>query len=191
MKKGKLRYVANIFPHKGYIWNYGALPQVMSWFWLWLWFSKLFAMWFEHLIVQYSCVVCMCVICFIINSLSHYINTKNTFFFFFLNQFLKTWEDPSHTDKETMCCGDNDPIDVCEIGSKVGGITGWYIILRNYLQHLAVLYFTHTQKTILYLSFAFSSKYWNLKINKKNFLSSYYFVYLSDSFTFSPLPNTV
>lgn len=32
VKKGKLRYVANIFPHKGYIWNYGALPQVMSWF---------------------------------------------------------------------------------------------------------------------------------------------------------------
>lgn len=28
IKKGKLRYVANIFPHKGYIWNYGALPQV-------------------------------------------------------------------------------------------------------------------------------------------------------------------
>eukprot|EP00063_Salmo_salar_P090309 XP_014065144.1 PREDICTED: inorganic pyrophosphatase 2, mitochondrial-like [Salmo salar] len=28
MKKGKLRYVANVFPHKGYIWNYGALPQV-------------------------------------------------------------------------------------------------------------------------------------------------------------------
>lgn len=56
-KKGKLRYVANIFPHKGYIWNYGALPQ--------------------------------------------------------------TWEDPHHTDKETGCCGDNDPIDVCEIGSKV------------------------------------------------------------------------
>ncbi|XP_042622802.1 inorganic pyrophosphatase-like isoform X1 [Cyprinus carpio] len=57
VKKGKLRYVANIFPHKGYIWNYGALPQ--------------------------------------------------------------TWEDPSHTDEETKCCGDNDPIDVCEIGSKV------------------------------------------------------------------------
>ncbi|XP_035950672.1 inorganic pyrophosphatase 2, mitochondrial isoform X3 [Halichoerus grypus] len=29
-KDGKLRYVANIFPHKGYIWNYGALPQVLS-----------------------------------------------------------------------------------------------------------------------------------------------------------------
>ncbi|XP_073427913.1 inorganic pyrophosphatase 2, mitochondrial isoform X2 [Dendrobates tinctorius] len=30
IKKGKLRYVSNIFPHKGYIWNYGALPQVCS-----------------------------------------------------------------------------------------------------------------------------------------------------------------
>uniref|UniRef100_A0A8C9X2G8 inorganic diphosphatase n=1 Tax=Sander lucioperca TaxID=283035 RepID=A0A8C9X2G8_SANLU len=57
VKKGKLRYVANIFPHKGYIWNYGALPQ--------------------------------------------------------------TWEDPNHTDKETHCCGDNDPIDVCEIGTQI------------------------------------------------------------------------
>ncbi|XP_041640484.1 inorganic pyrophosphatase 2, mitochondrial isoform X2 [Cheilinus undulatus] len=57
VKKGKLRYVANIFPHKGYIWNYGALPQ--------------------------------------------------------------TWEDPNHTDEDTKCCGDNDPIDVCEIGSLV------------------------------------------------------------------------
>jgi len=57
VKKGKLRYVANVFPHKGYIWNYGALPQ--------------------------------------------------------------TWEDPNHTDKDTKCCGDNDPIDVCDIGSMV------------------------------------------------------------------------
>ncbi|XP_069487056.1 inorganic pyrophosphatase 2, mitochondrial [Ambystoma mexicanum] len=56
-KKGKLRYVANIFPHKGYIWNYGAFPQ--------------------------------------------------------------TWEDPHHMDEGTGCYGDNDPIDVCEIGSKV------------------------------------------------------------------------
>ncbi|ROL42729.1 Inorganic pyrophosphatase [Anabarilius grahami] len=67
VKKGKLRYVANIFPHKGYIWNYGALPQ--------------------------------------------------------------TWEDPNHTDKETMCCGDNDPIDVCEIGSKVC-VTGQVIQVK-------------------------------------------------------------
>ncbi|XP_013863191.1 inorganic pyrophosphatase 2, mitochondrial [Austrofundulus limnaeus] len=57
VKKGKLRYVANIFPHKGYIWNYGALPQ--------------------------------------------------------------TWEDPNHEDKETSCCGDNDPLDVCDIGTQV------------------------------------------------------------------------
>ncbi|XP_029016752.1 inorganic pyrophosphatase 2, mitochondrial [Betta splendens] len=57
VKKGKLRYVANIFPHKGYIWNYGALPQ--------------------------------------------------------------TWENPNHLDKNTQCCGDNDPIDVCDIGSEV------------------------------------------------------------------------
>uniref|UniRef100_A0A2K6QR63 inorganic diphosphatase n=1 Tax=Rhinopithecus roxellana TaxID=61622 RepID=A0A2K6QR63_RHIRO len=57
VKKEKLRYVANLFPYKGYIWNYGAIPQ--------------------------------------------------------------TWEDPGHNDKHTGCCGDNDPTDVCEIGSKV------------------------------------------------------------------------
>ena len=51
------RYVANCFPHHGYIWNYGALPQ--------------------------------------------------------------TWEDPEHTDPATNCKGDNDPIDVCEIGTRV------------------------------------------------------------------------
>ncbi|KAA0195665.1 Inorganic pyrophosphatase [Fasciolopsis buskii] len=27
VKKGLLRYVNNVFPYKGYIWNYGALPQ--------------------------------------------------------------------------------------------------------------------------------------------------------------------
>ncbi|XP_053306044.1 inorganic pyrophosphatase [Spea bombifrons] len=57
VKKGKLRYVANVFPHKGYIWNYGAFPQ--------------------------------------------------------------TWENPAHIDKNTGFGGDNDPIDVCDIGSKV------------------------------------------------------------------------
>ena len=30
VKKGNLRYVANCFPHHGYIWNYGALPQVCN-----------------------------------------------------------------------------------------------------------------------------------------------------------------
>lgn len=27
VKKGKMRFVANLFPSKGYLWNYGALPQ--------------------------------------------------------------------------------------------------------------------------------------------------------------------
>lgn len=57
VKKGKLRYVANVFPHKGYIWNYGAIPQ--------------------------------------------------------------TWENPKHIDENTGFGGDNDPVDVCDIGSKV------------------------------------------------------------------------
>lgn len=57
-KKGKLRFVRNCFPHKGYIWNYGALP--------------------------------------------------------------KTWEDPHHQHPDTKANGDNDPLDVCEIGEAVG-----------------------------------------------------------------------
>ena len=57
VKKGKLRYVANCFPHHGYIWNYGALPQ--------------------------------------------------------------TWENPDVLDEATGCKGDNDPIDVLEIGYRI------------------------------------------------------------------------
>ncbi|XP_033200526.1 inorganic pyrophosphatase Nurf-38 isoform X2 [Bombus vancouverensis nearcticus] len=57
VKKSKLRYVANCFPHHGYIWNYGALPQ--------------------------------------------------------------TWENPDVMDKATECKGDNDPIDVLEIGYRI------------------------------------------------------------------------
>jgi len=57
VKKGKLRFVHNCFPHHGYIWNYGAIPQ--------------------------------------------------------------TWEDPSHLDENTNAKGDNDPVDVCEIGQRV------------------------------------------------------------------------
>ncbi|KAL1933412.1 hypothetical protein VTP01DRAFT_7502 [Rhizomucor pusillus] len=59
-KKGKLRYVRNCFPHKGYIWNYGAFPQ--------------------------------------------------------------TWEDPNATHPETKARGDNDPIDVIEIGEQVATV---------------------------------------------------------------------
>jgi len=60
IKKGKLRFVRNCFPHHGYIWNYGAFPQ--------------------------------------------------------------TWEDPAATHPETKAKGDNDPLDVCEIGELVGYI---------------------------------------------------------------------
>jgi len=57
VKKGKLRFVNNVFPYHGYMWNYGALPQ--------------------------------------------------------------TWEDPSHVDKNTEAKGDNDPLDVVEVGAAV------------------------------------------------------------------------
>lgn len=57
VKNGKLRFVNNVFPYHGYIWNYGALPQ--------------------------------------------------------------TWEDPNTKDETTGCNGDNDPLDVCEIGSRI------------------------------------------------------------------------
>lgn len=57
VKKGKLRYVANVYPQVGYPWNYGAIPQ--------------------------------------------------------------TWENPKHVDPNTNEGGDNDPIDVCEIGSRI------------------------------------------------------------------------
>ncbi|KAI9312248.1 inorganic diphosphatase [Dichotomocladium elegans] len=59
-KKGKLRFVRNCFPHKGYIWNYGAFPQ--------------------------------------------------------------TWEDPGHSHPETKARGDNDPVDVIEIGEQVATV---------------------------------------------------------------------
>lgn len=58
VKKGKLRFVRNCFPHHGYIWNYGAFPQ--------------------------------------------------------------TWEDPQVKHAETGANGDNDPLDVCEIGEALG-----------------------------------------------------------------------
>lgn len=56
-KKGEVRFVKNLFPHHGYIHNYGAFPQ--------------------------------------------------------------TWEDPTTKNEELDLFGDNDPLDVCEIGSAV------------------------------------------------------------------------
>lgn len=57
IKKGEVRFVKNLFPYRGYIHNYGALPQ--------------------------------------------------------------TWEDPSHKDDDVDYFGDNDPVDVCEIGHRI------------------------------------------------------------------------
>ena len=33
--------------------------------------------------------------------------------------FPQTWEDPAHVTPDTGCHGDNDPIDACEIGTKI------------------------------------------------------------------------
>jgi inorganic pyrophosphatase len=33
--------------------------------------------------------------------------------------FPQTWEDPTHSHPDTKCVGDNDPLDVCEIGELV------------------------------------------------------------------------
>lgn len=59
-KKGKKRYVQNVFPYLGYIWNYGCFPQ--------------------------------------------------------------TWENPTEVHMETGALGDGDPLDVCEIGSKIAKV---------------------------------------------------------------------
>ena len=34
---------------------------------------------------------------------------------------MQTWEDPGHVDPNTNAKGDNDPLDVCEIGYRVAG----------------------------------------------------------------------
>ncbi|KAI0984551.1 hypothetical protein GJ496_007786 [Pomphorhynchus laevis] len=60
IKKGELRYVSNLFPYHGYIWNYGALPQ--------------------------------------------------------------TYEDPNYKYEGTDAFGDDDPLDVIEIGNKIHDI---------------------------------------------------------------------
>ncbi|KAI8371642.1 inorganic pyrophosphatase [Radiomyces spectabilis] len=56
-KNGTVRFVCNLFPYNGYLWNYGAFPQ--------------------------------------------------------------TWEDPNYVTQETHTKGDNDPIDVIEIGDEL------------------------------------------------------------------------
>lgn len=36
--------------------------------------------------------------------------------------FPQTWEDPSHTHPDTQAKGDNDPLDVCEIGERIARV---------------------------------------------------------------------
>lgn len=50
---------------------------------------------------------------------------------------FKTWEDPNHVVPDTGAKGDNDPIDVIEIGSKVhtrGAVVqvGYGVVILNY-----------------------------------------------------------
>ncbi|KAF9764811.1 Inorganic pyrophosphatase [Nosema granulosis] len=59
-KKGEMRFVSNVYPFKGYLWNYGALPQ--------------------------------------------------------------TWEDKDEVCEYTKCKGDNDPLDVVDIGTRRKGV---------------------------------------------------------------------
>lgn len=86
VKKGQLRYVPNIFPYKGYAWNYGAFPQVR-------YTLNLFLFFFFNIYIHIY-ILCMYV--------------------------LQTWEDPSTIDPDTQTPGDDDPLDVCEIGRDVG-----------------------------------------------------------------------
>ena len=39
--------------------------------------------------------------------------------FFNYGCFPRTWEDPDHVDPDTGFPGDNDPLDVCEIGLRI------------------------------------------------------------------------
>ena len=96
IKKGRLRYVRNCFPHHGYIWNYGAFPQVgLCVFTRPLCHNALPRRSPPHLAPQRDLLLTLCI-------------------------FFQTWEDPAHQHNETKANGDNDPLDVCEIGEQVG-----------------------------------------------------------------------
>ena len=41
---------------------------------------------------------------------------------------FQTWEDPTHTDEHTSQKGDNDPLDVCEIGYKVSDPCAGFVV---------------------------------------------------------------
>ena len=95
VKNGKVRFVNNCFPNHGYIWNYGALPQVSVCVCVCV-CARVRACVHAH-VYTHACVLCVD-ICMVL---------------------LQTWEDPSYVDPNTQAKGDNDPLDVCEIGQRV------------------------------------------------------------------------
>jgi inorganic pyrophosphatase len=99
VKKGKLRFVANAFPHKGYIWNYGAFPQVQL---------AIAACALHQFDVMQLCRP---------HRRSYSLVSVHSCFIHGPG-VLQTWEDPSHVDPRTNAKGDNDPLDVCEIGQR-------------------------------------------------------------------------
>lgn len=64
---------------------------------------------------------------------------------------FQTWEDPAHKDGDTGCCGDNDPVDVCEIGSKVSftpNNSGKRLISRpDFTNSTIICRFTHAGRS--------------------------------------------
>ena len=105
IKKGKLRFVRNCFPHKGYIWNYGAFPQVRSYFYPA--FNSVSLPTPQNNTLLYAAIATTLAVHF--PNYAHHI----------INLPAQTWEDPNATHPETKAKGDNDPLDVCEIGELV------------------------------------------------------------------------
>jgi len=55
------------------------------------------------------------------NSKLRFVNNVNNYHGYIWNYgaLPQTWEDPNEADETTTCNGDNDPLDVCEIGSRI------------------------------------------------------------------------
>lgn len=76
---------------------------------------------FSHIKVT-SGTTALCLRCVYVTAQEQYSLTdlcSKLIMVFFFSGLEQTWEDPNHTDKDTSCCGDNDPVDVCDIGTKV------------------------------------------------------------------------
>ena len=56
---------------------------------------------------------------------------------------FQTWEDPAHVDSHTSCKGDNDPLDVCEIGYKVCMYVDMYVCMYVCMYAVLPIMFGH------------------------------------------------